>query len=87
MDLMMILIQTNWLAWLGLEKRSFKFLATPARTSIPSGYNIINYFFVLEMLRRLASAAADATFFLTIKTYYTMVNTYCSVWCFTRETI
>jgi hypothetical protein len=58
----MDLIQTNWPAWLGPEKRSFKFLATPARTSVPSGYNIISYFFVLEMLRRLASAAADATF-------------------------
>jgi hypothetical protein len=43
----MDLIQTNWLAWLGLEKMSFKFLATPARTSVPSGYNIINNFSIL----------------------------------------
>jgi hypothetical protein len=51
-----------WRPWLGLEKRDFKFTGTGASTSVPSGYNIINFFFVLEMLRRLASAAADATF-------------------------
>ena len=57
----MDLIQGIWPAWLGLEKRDFKFTGTGASTSVPSGYNIINYFFVLEMLWRLASAA-DATF-------------------------
>ncbi len=43
----MDLIQTNWPAWLGLKKRIFKFLATPARTRVPSGYNIINNFSIL----------------------------------------
>ncbi len=40
----MDLIQGIWPACLGLEKRDFKFTGTGASTSVPSGYNIINYF-------------------------------------------
>jgi hypothetical protein len=57
----MDLIQGIWPAWLGLEKRDFKFTGTGASTSVPSVYNIINHFLIfisskslnLEMLRLL----------------------------------
>jgi hypothetical protein len=57
----MDLIQGIWPAWLGLEKRDFKFTGTGASTSVPSVYNIINHFLFLfqskslnlEMLRLL----------------------------------
>jgi hypothetical protein len=47
----MDLIQGIWPAWLGLEKKDFKFTGTGASTSVPLGYNIINNCFVLEMLQ------------------------------------
>jgi hypothetical protein len=58
----MDLIQDTWPAWLGLEKKKFLIFWDTGQHQRSFWLQYYKLFFVLEMLLRLASAAADATF-------------------------